>query len=174
MNILLLDRAVHIFTDGGHYEDGTLELRYLGGKVHYLPAQGAALAWSGPSALGPALVLATERYGARDLPGLLSAVPSLAEGCAGGEAYSVIVAGVLGGAALAVAAEEGGRSQLLGPGHFVKSIPSLIDFDAADVRGSGLAMVRDQRRSGVVHGFCVWTVVEEDSLRSEVVERWPR
>jgi hypothetical protein len=174
MNVLLGRSEVHFFTDGGNYEGSTLELRDLGGKIHFLPAWGAAIAWCGPVGLGHSLLRATEKCHSRDLPGLLHAVPALAEGCAGGEAYSVIVAGVLGGAALAVAAEEGGRSQLLGPGHFVKSIPSLIDFDAADVRGSGLAMVRDQRRSGVVHGFCVWTVVEEDSLRSEVVERWPR
>jgi hypothetical protein len=71
-----------------------------------------------------------------------------------------------------VAAEEGLRYSLLGPGNFVKSLPSAVEFDMRDVRGSGLAMVRDQRRTGVVHGFCVHTVLTESSFCAEIAERW--
>jgi hypothetical protein len=95
MNVLLGRSEVHFFTDGGNYEGSTLELRDLGGKIHFLPAWGAAIAWCGPVGLGHSLLRATEKCHSRDLPGLLHAVPALAEGCAGGEPYSVVVAGLV-------------------------------------------------------------------------------
>ena len=169
LNVYIAPDAAHIFTDGGNY-DGGLALHHLGGKLFHLPQFGAALAWSGPADLGPALIPAVEGWGASSLSALCSHLPAIVASLGLSKPHSVIVAGVGKG----VAIEEGGRSAHLSAGDSVKSIPSAVPFDPTDIAASGLAIMRDQRSSGVVHGFCLHTEIRADSLRSEVIERWPK
>jgi hypothetical protein len=168
LNVYIASDAAHFFTDGGNYDAESLELRHLGGKLFHLPQYGAVLAWSGPASLGSALIPVVEGWGASSLAALCSHLPAIVASLNCGDRYSVIVAG----AAVGVATEEGGRTAFLAPGDAVKSIPSAIRFAPDAIRSSGLAMMRDQRSSGVVHGYCLHTEVRSGSLHSEVIERW--
>jgi hypothetical protein len=172
INLYLAPDAAHFFTDAGNYDAGTLELRHLGGKLFPLPQFDAALAWSGPSALIASLIPAIERANAESLPDLLLRLPEAVSELRCPVPFSVLLAGVAGDAAIGIAVQEGERSTMLAAGDSVKSIPSAIRFDPLDVVGSGLAMMRDQRFSGVVHGYCLLTVIRAGSLVSQVIERW--
>lgn len=173
LNVLLAADEVHFFTDGGNYDRDTLEFLHLGSKLCYLPQYDAVLAWSGPSALGSTLLPTVERSGCEGLWGLCAVLPDLVRGLGVLDRHSVVLAGVAG-LAIGVAVEEDGREASLRPGSYVVSLPSDAGFDPDDVRGSGLAMVRSQRMTGLVHGFCLHTVVGADRCSSEVLERWPR
>jgi hypothetical protein len=170
INVFIAADAAHIFTDGGNYDAGSLEFRHLGGKLFHLPQYGAALAWSGPSSLGPKLVPAIGGSGASGLTALCSILPPIVASIGRDDPHSVIIAG----AGVGMTVEEGGRASFLTVGGYLKTIPSAMRFDKADIRGSGLAMMCDQRSSGVVHGFCLYTRVSRDRMISEVIERWPR
>lgn len=67
---------------------------------------------------------------------------------------------------------------------FASPWPASMDFDLAvssvkpwepcpDVREHGRRIMRAQRSSGVVGGFCQMTTVSADSIATEIIERWP-
>jgi hypothetical protein len=172
INLYLTPDAVHFFTDGGNYDAGTLELRHLGGKMFPMPQFDAALAWSGPSDLIAPLIPAIERAGAHSLSDLLSRLSDIVSGLRCHARFSVLVAGAEYGVSQGVAIQEGGRVSRLSAGDSVKSLPSQCRFDQGDIAASGLAIMQDQRSSGVVHGFCLHTEIRAGHLASTVLQRW--
>jgi hypothetical protein len=76
LNCFVTPHAVHIFTDGGHYDLDTISVRGIGNKVVPLPHYNAALAGIGltfiPGAL--AMTMLTRSFGGFD--GLIAAFPS--------------------------------------------------------------------------------------------------
>lgn len=168
INVYVREDESHIFSDGGNYRADTLELSHLGSKVLPLPGLVGALAWSGETALGFDLMRRVEPASPGNLWDWSELVVRQLRRVT--DKYSV----VLVSPGLAIAVQEGGRIDQLRAGAYVKSVPTDADFDPEDVRGSGLAMMRDQRSSGIVHGYCQHTIVRADSLHSEIVERWPR
>jgi hypothetical protein len=172
INLYLAVDAAHFFTDGGNYDAETLEFRHLGGKLFPLPQFDAVISWSGPSALIAPLIPAIERVGATSLGYLLACLADAVHSLRCPDRFSVIAAGVQGGKSLGIAIQEGGRANILTPGNSVKSVPTTLSFDPADIAGSGLAIMQDQRSSGVVHGYCLHTIVRPGHLVSKVLERW--
>jgi hypothetical protein len=176
INVLLEADRVHFFSDGGHFA-GT-QLCHLGGKVFPLPAYDAAMAYSGPSAAAPTLLAEIERSDAASLANLLNRLPGLVaaanrKAAVGRQPFSAVVAGVHGGIACGLAVEEGDTHHFLAPGSFIRSLPSDVAFVLTNLEASGLAMMEDQRRHGVVAGFCQHSVVGHDAFHSRILRRWP-
>lgn len=177
INVLLETDRVHFFSDGGHFAGHNQVLCQFGNKVMPLPLYNAAMTYSGPSAGAPALLAEIEGSAAPTLADLLSRLPVLVaaanrKAAVGRQAFSAIVAGVEGGMACGVAIEEGGAQHLLAPGSFVRSLASDVPFDPSDPEASGLAMMEDQRRQGVVAGWCQHSVVRHNSFQSRILRRW--
>ena len=164
LNVYIGEDASWVLADGGCYDDDTHELVHLGTKVLPLCGIIGVLAWSGPAYLGYDLMKEAERAGAGDLWQCEKAVRPLLPS----EPYSVLLVSP----GLGLALQEGGRVNQMWPGDFAKSIPSAVEFDPDDIDGSGLAMMRDQRSSGVVYGFCLRTEVRCDSISQKILERW--
>lgn len=176
VNLLLEADQVHFFSDGGHYGDG--QVCHLGGKVLPLPAYNAAMAYSGPSAGALALLVEIERSNVPTLAALLNRLPRLVAGAnrkagVGRHPFSAIVAGVERGLACGIAIEEGGTHHFLMPGSFLQSLITDVAFDPRDLVGSGLAMMEDQRRHGIVAGWCQHSVISRDAFHSRILRRWP-
>lgn len=176
INVLVGTDRVHFFSDGGHFADN--RLCHLGGKILHLPAYDAALAYSGPSVGALALLAEIERSPAPTLAALLNRLPGLVDVAhrkagIGQHPFSAIVAGVERGLACGVAIEEGGAHHFLMPGSFIRSLATDVAFDPQDLVGSGLAMMEDQRRHGVVAGWCQRSVVGRDAFHSQILRRWP-
>lgn len=176
INVALLADEAHFFSDGGHYDSRTLELRSAGEKVFLLPGHRAAFGFSGPSRGGAALhaAMAGQRGSLVDLLGRFwEIVAGMINREAIRDPYAAILAGVDRGMAMGVAIEETGRMMPLRPGSVIKSIPSAVGFDPANMPESGLAMMMDQRlRHRVVSCFCQHTVVREKSASSKILHRW--
>lgn len=164
LNVYIDDDEAHIFVDGGCYVGETHELVHLGTKVLPLCGLVGALAWSGPAYLGYDLLRATEAARCGDLWECEEAIRPILP-C---EPHSVLLVSP----GLGLALQEGGQICQLYPGDYVKSLPSETQFDPGDIIGSGLRMMREQRASGVVHGFCLHARIGNFAVTQTILERW--
>jgi hypothetical protein len=68
---------------------------------------------------------------------------------------------------------------------FASPMPEAVEADlktgglnlwggSPDVKAHGLAVMRAQRRTGTVGGFCQMTTITKDGVSSSIVERWSR
>ncbi|MCC0051863.1 MAG: hypothetical protein H6881_08295 [Rhodobiaceae bacterium] len=160
INILVMPDAVHVFSDGGHTANQTGRLAYLGAKVFYLPNINGLLAWTGGSERGRtiAALFDAEHDVIRDGVKLDR------------QPYSAIVA--RDGGADVMAYQDDAETIRLRAGNVVCSMKTNLTFDPADIIGSGLAMIHDQReRHGLVHGFIQYSRLDAGGFHSRVLER---
>lgn len=154
INVLLLPDAVHVVSDTAQQDEADLtRVVAFGAKVFWLPALDAVLALSGRVALAHRLLAEIER-GAPPLPDALNWLVDRARGLGGN--WSLVLAGPGTG----IGINSSGTSHPLGPGNVVKSLLTPETFDPADIAGSGLRIVADQKaRHGVVGGQIVHSVL---------------
>lgn len=77
-----------------------------------------------------------------------------------------------GGVALGVTVEERGVVSHLLSGSFVRSLQTDVQFEPNDIASRGLTMIEDQRRHGIVAGFCEHSRVRQGEFRSQTQRRW--
>ena len=172
INVLLEPHRAHVFADGGHFSGKVL--RRIAVKTYPLPDYNAVLAWSGPSDDVCYVLNAVKLSGAATLPDLLIKLPTMIAGLGWKHPFSAILVGVFGGAAMGVTVEQEGKVTPLAAWNTVRALPSAVQFDPADIVGSGLRMMDDQRSvHGIVAGFVQHVVVEADRIDARVLKRWP-
>lgn len=191
LNLYRTGDAVHVFTDGGFYDDENGVLLDFGSKIYRLDPHKAVFALSGRVEDANSVAYALLRSPVRRAADLLADFDGIVDGAADPRhSFQSVIAGwddeTSAPFARLLVRFDSGETQGMDVNSVMTSPGVVAQFNPDDPARSGLAIMENQRRQRfkpegrkgdrllyVVGGFCEHTRISQSGVERRILKTWP-